>query len=50
MKRYLLLCLIVFAFFSLMAFGIIKRQSYTNLTANENYLMQLQVAEVPEML
>lgn len=29
-------------------FGIVKKQSYTNLTEQENYMEQLQVAEIPE--
>ncbi|MBO5056193.1 MAG: hypothetical protein J6C64_07560 [Lachnospiraceae bacterium] len=32
------------------AFGIVKRQSYTNLAEQGNYMEQLQVAEIPEKL
>jgi len=33
-----------------MVFGIVKRQTYTNITDSENYLWQLQVAELSEEL
>lgn len=31
-----------------MVFGIVKKQTYTNLTKQENYLSQMQVAELSE--
>lgn len=48
MKLRFLPCLTVCVILAAAVFGGIKRQSYTNLTKEENYLEQLQVAELPE--
>lgn len=48
MKRYLLAALAVCAFLGAMCFGIIKKQSYTNLVKQTGYLEHLMVAEIPE--
>lgn len=50
MRRKLLLIFPVCVFLAAMAFGIVKRQTYTDLVKQENYLEQLQVAEFPEKL
>lgn len=36
--------------FAAAVFGIVKKQSYTNLTEQKNYMEQLQVAEIPAKL
>lgn len=48
MKRHLLLFLTAGAVLGLMIFGIVKRQTYTDMTKQEDYLTQLQVGELPE--
>lgn len=48
MRRYLLLILTICSVLAAMTFGIIKRQTYTDMTKEEYYLAQLQVGELPE--
>lgn len=48
MKQKLLLFFTVCVFMATMVFGIVKRQTYTDLAKQENYLAQLQVAELTE--
>lgn len=48
MKKTLLWFFTVCVFMAAMAFGIVKRQTYTDLAKQENYLEQLQVAELTE--
>lgn len=50
MRRRLLLFFTVCVFFAVMAWGIVKKQTYTDITKQENYLAQLQVAELTESL
>lgn len=48
MKRRFLPCFTVCVILAAAIFGGIKRQSYTNVAKEENYLEQLLVAEIPE--
>lgn len=48
MRRYLVLILAMSSILTAGIFGIMKRQTYTDLTKQEDYLMQLQVAELSE--
>lgn len=48
MRQKLLLCFTVCVFLAAMAFGIVKKQTYTDLVNQENYLAQIYVAELPE--
>lgn len=48
MRQKLLLFFTLCVFMAAMAFGIVKKQTYTDLAGQENYLEQVQVAEVPE--
>ena len=48
MRRYLLLILTICSVLAAMTFGIIKRQTYTDMTKEENYLAQLQIGELSE--
>lgn len=48
MRQKLLAVLTVCVFLAVMAFGIVKRQTYTDLVGQENYLAQIQVAELTE--
>lgn len=48
MRQKLLLFFTLCVFMAAMAFGIVKKQTYTDLAGQENYLEQLQVAELPE--
>jgi hypothetical protein len=50
MTRKLLLFLTAGIFLAAMALGIVKKQTYTDLTKQENYLSQIQVAELPESI
>lgn len=50
MRQKLLLLSTVCVFLAAMAFGIVKKQAYTDLVKQEDYLEQLQVAELPETL
>lgn len=50
MRRYLLSFLTILAVLAVMIFGIIKKQTYTDLTKQEDYLTQLYVAELSERL
>lgn len=50
MKRKLLYFFTVCIYLAAMAFGIVKRQTYTDLAKQENYLEQVLVAELPEKL
>ena len=48
MRKYFLAFFTVCVFLAAMAFGIAKKQTYTDLAKQENYLEQLQVAELTE--
>lgn len=48
MRKYFPAFFTVCVFLAAMAFGIAKKQTYTDLTKQENYLEQLQVAELTE--
>lgn len=48
MRKYFLTFFTVCVFLAVMVFGIAKKQTYTDLTKQENYLEQLQVAELTE--
>lgn len=48
MRQKLLLTSTVCILLAVMAFGILKKQTYTDLAGQENYLAQLQVAELTE--
>ncbi len=48
MRQKLLLFFTVCVFIAVMAFGIVKKQTYTDLARQENYLAQIQVGELPE--
>lgn len=48
MKNYILFFLTAGIILAAALFGMIKRRTYTNLQEQENYLEQLQVAELPE--
>lgn len=48
MRQKLLLCFTVCVFLAAMAFGIVKKQTYTDLVNQEDYLAQIYVAEFPE--
>lgn len=50
MRRKLLLIFPVCVFLAAMAFGIVKRKTYTDLVKQEHYLEQLLVGEFPERL
>lgn len=50
MRQKLLLAFTVCIYIAVLALGIVKRQTYTDLVKQENYLAQLQVAELPERL
>ena len=50
MRRKGLVFLTVCIYLAAMAFGIVKRQTYTDLAKQENYLDQVVVAELPEGL
>lgn len=50
MKQKLLLFFTVGVFLAVMALGIVKKQTYTDLAKQENYLAQVQVAELPERI
>lgn len=50
MRQKLLLFFTVFVFFAVMALGIAKRQTYSDLVKQENYLTQIQVAELTERI
>lgn len=48
MKRRILAGLTVAVILAFAGFGLFKRQSYTDIQAEENWLEQMQVAELPE--
>lgn len=48
MRQRLLLFFPVCVFLVAMVFGIVKRQTYTDLARQKDYLEQIQVAELPE--
>lgn len=48
MRKYFLAFFTVCVFLAAMTFGIAKKQTYTDLAKQENYLEQLQVAELTE--
>ena len=48
MRKYFPAFFTVCVFLAVMAFGIMKKQTYTDLAEQENYLEQLQVAELTE--
>lgn len=48
MRKYFLAFFTLCVFLAVMVVGITKRQTYTDLTKRENYLEQLQVAELTE--
>lgn len=50
MRQKLLLALIVCVYLAAMAFGIVKKQTYTDLAGQENYLELIEVAEITEDL
>lgn len=50
MRQKILLAFTVCIYIAAMALGIAKRQTYTDFVKQENYLAQLQVAELPERL
>lgn len=50
MRQKLLLFFTVCVFLSVMAFGIVKKQTYTDLVKQENYLAQIQAAELAESI
>ena len=50
MRRYLVWIAVGGMFFAALAFGIAKRQTYTDLTKQEDYLDRLMVAELPESI
>lgn len=48
MRQKLLLALTAGVYFAAMAFGIVKKQTYTDLAGEENYLELIEVAEITE--
>ena len=50
MRRKLLLFFTICVFLAIMAFGIVKKQTYTDLVKQDNYLAQVQVAELAESI
>lgn len=50
MRRYFLVFFTVCVFLAVMALGVTKKQTYTDLAKQENYLEQLQVAELTESI
>ena len=50
MRQKILFVFTVCTYIAAMAFGIVKRQTYTDLVKQENYLAQLQVAELSERI
>ncbi len=48
MRKYFPAFFTVCVFLAVMAFGIMKKQTYTDLAEQENYLEKLQVAELTE--
>lgn len=50
MKNKIFYTIIAVFFFGALTFGVYFRFSYTNVTAEENYLDKLQVGEIPEEL
>lgn len=50
MRKYLLLFFTVCVFLAAMVFGMVKKQTYTELVKEENYLEQLQVAQLSESI
>lgn len=50
MRQKLLLFLTACVFIAVMVFGIVKKQTYTDLARQENYLSQIQVAELTESI
>lgn len=50
MRQKLLLFFTICVFLAMMAFGIVKKQTYTDLVKQENYLAQIQVAELTESI
>ncbi|HBA51009.1 MAG TPA: hypothetical protein DCZ91_25065 [Lachnospiraceae bacterium] len=48
MRQKILLAFTVCVYLAAMAFGIVKKQTYTDLAGQEDYLEQLQVAEITE--
>lgn len=50
MRQKILFVFTVCTYIAAMAFGIVKRQTYTDLVKQENYLAQIQVAELPERI
>lgn len=48
MKRRILVVVIVCIFWASGIFGVVKKQTYTNITSKNNYLNDLQVAILPE--
>ena len=48
MRQKLLFAFTACVFLALMVFGMVKKQTYTSLTGQENYLTQVQVAELTE--
>lgn len=49
MKLYIQACLISVIVLALAVFGVIKRQSYTDISKNSVYLDNIQTAECPEL-
>ena len=47
LKRYAFLLLVIVLFLSAAVFGLVYRRTYTDVTAEENYLEQLDAAEMP---
>ena len=43
-RRFLAVCI----FLAVMVFGIVKKQTYTDFAKQEDYLLQISVAELPE--
>lgn len=50
MKKWILFIATICVILAAAIFGIVKKESYTNITGEENYLEQLYVAEIPEKL
>ena len=50
MRQKLLLFFTTCVFIAIMVFGIVKKQTYTDLARQENYLAQIQVAELTERI
>lgn len=48
MRRKILWLFTACIYLGVLAFGIVKRQTYTDLSSQENYLSQIQVGELPE--